>query len=407
MKILLVNHFPLEGSGSGTYTKNLSQHLAKRGNEVHVVFPENIIPQEVPGVVLHPVYFTDQEGVKPVPYALPFNFPCFTTHPRSLVTFGDLSEAELAQYLDTFRSAIAEVVEAIHPDIIHAQHVWLLGDVACQTGLPCVLTAHGTDMMGYRLWSHLRPYADDAVERCAHIIAISRDNLEDTTETIPAAAPKMVLMLNGYNEDVFYLQQTDRDEVLARYGIELAPEDEIVLFAGKLTNFKGVDTLLRAAAVYEQEHPEIVTLIAGDGEERENLDALATELDLKRTYFLGHQSQDDLRELYNMSNLFAMPSRREPFGLVALEALGCGLPVVATNQGGLPEFVTGDRGELVDVDDADGLVKAIIHQLDVNQTMPDRHERLSADVRDSFAQSKFAARLEQFYQQTIDEVEAV
>lgn len=407
MKILLVNHFPLEGSGSGTYTKNLAQHLAKRGNEVHVVLPENEAPDPVPGVVLHPVYFIDAEGKAPAPDALPFNFPCFTTHPRSLNTFGGLSDAERALYLGAFERAIDAVVEEVAPDIIHAQHVWLLADVACRTGLPCVLTAHGTDMMGYRLWPQLRPIADDAVRRCATIIAISRDNLADTIETIPAAEPKMTLMLNGYNEDVFYPQPVDRDAVMARWGMTLEPQDEVVLFAGKLTGFKGVDTLLRAAARYEAARPGIVTLIAGDGEEREALKGLAKELGLERTRFIGHQSQDELRELYNMADLFAMPSRREPFGLVALEALGCGLPVVATNQGGLPEFVTEGRGELVDVDDAEGLARAILHQLDTSKDAPERHAALAAEVRERFAQSRFAARLEGLYQHIIDEQAAV
>ena len=54
MRIMLVNHFPLDGSGSGTYTKNIAVHLAMRGHQVCVVFPENEAPQEIPGAVFHP-----------------------------------------------------------------------------------------------------------------------------------------------------------------------------------------------------------------------------------------------------------------------------------------------------------------------------------------------------------------
>ena len=336
MRVLLVNHFPLEGSGSGTYTMNTAQHLAKRGHEVCVVFPENRAPAPLPGVELRPVAFTapdsDPEGA--FPDAQPFNLPCFTTHPRSLTTFGDLTEGQLDQYLAAFRSALACAVEEFAPDVIHGQHVWVLGALAAETGVPTILTAHGTDMMGCRRWPHLRRFADKAVAGCRRIIAISKDNYDDTVSTLPAASPKMELLLNGYNEDVFYPDPVDRATLLEAHGVPAA-RGPIVLFAGKLTGFKGVDTLLRAAARYERQRPDVVTLLAGSGEEREALEALRCELGLERTYFLGHQSQDDLRRLYSAADVFAMPSRREPFGLVALEAMACGLPVVATNQGGI------------------------------------------------------------------------
>lgn len=401
MRILLVNHFPLEGSGSGTYTMNTAQHLAKRGNRVCVVFPENKPPAPLGSVDLRPVYFTAaDDSTTPQPGALPFNFPCFTTHPRSLTTFDDLTEEQLAQYLDAFTDAIAEAVRDFRPDIIHAQHVWLLADVAAKTGVPTILTAHGTDMMGYRKWPRFRNIADDAVARCRGIIAISRDNFEDTVATIPAAADKMILLLNGYNEDIFYLEDVDREELLASYGVPYSGE-RIVLFAGKLTNFKGVDTLLRAAARYEADHPDVITLLAGSGEERENLDALQGELGLQRTYFLGHQLQDALRSLYNIADVFAMPSRREPFGLVALEAMACGLPVVATNQGGLAEFVTEEVGALVDVDDDEALAESIVVELDRRAADPGRGVAVAHKVFDEYAQSKFVVRLEKLYEDVL------
>ncbi len=402
MRILLVNHFPLEGSGSGTYTLNTAQHLAKRGNDVCIVFPENTQPAPLEGVELVPVFFT-ADGAKPcVDDALPFNFPCFTTHPRSLTTFDDLTDEQLEQYLDAFSRAIDRAADGFAPDVIHAQHVWLLADIAARTGVPTVLTAHGTDMMGYRKWPRFHAMADDAVARCRRIIAISRDNLEDTVATIPSAEEKMHLLLNGYNEDIFYQEDIDRAALLAEHSVPYNGE-RIVLFAGKLTNFKGIDTLLRAAARYEAEHPDIITLLAGSGEEREALEALRAELGLKRTYFLGHQLQDSLRRLYNIADVFAMPSRREPFGLVALEAMACGLPAVATNQGGLPDFVTEEVGTLVDVDDDAALAEALIAELDRLAADPGRSAAIAQKIHDEYAQSKFVVRLEELYEEVLSD----
>lgn len=400
MRILLVNHFPLEGSGSGTYTLNTAQHLAKRGSDVCIVFPENARPAALEGVELRPVFFT-ADGTEPCDEsALPFNFPCFTTHPRSSTTFDDLTDEQLQLYLDAFDRAIAAAIREFAPDIIHAQHVWLLAGVAASTDAPTVITAHGTDMMGYRKWPRFHAMADAAVEGCRKIIAISRDNLEDTVSTIPAAKSKIHLLLNGYNEDIFYVEGIDTAQLLAEHGVPYHGE-RIVLFAGKLTNFKGIDTLLRAAARYEAERQDVITLLAGSGEERESLEALREQLGLQRTYFLGHQLQDSLRRLYNIADVFAMPSRREPFGLVALEAMACGLPVVATNQGGLPDFVTEEVGTLVDVDDDEALARALMDELDRLAADSSRSHVIAQKIRDEYAQSKFVVRLEELYRDVL------
>lgn len=131
MRIMLVNHFPLDGSGSGTYTKNIAVHLAMRGHQVCVVFPENEVPQEIPGVSMRYVRFSRYVPRKD---ALPFNFPCFTTHPRSVTTFGDLDGGELAQYLTAFDTAIMQAIDEFKPELIHAQHVWCLAWLSAQHG---------------------------------------------------------------------------------------------------------------------------------------------------------------------------------------------------------------------------------------------------------------------------------
>lgn len=96
MKVLLINHFPLEGSGSGTYTKNIALHLRKRGHEVCVIFPENRPVLMLPGIRMFPVMFSTGKASWS---SLPFNFPCFTTHPQSRTTFADLSSCCFANKL--------------------------------------------------------------------------------------------------------------------------------------------------------------------------------------------------------------------------------------------------------------------------------------------------------------------
>lgn len=393
MKVLLINHFPIAGSGSGTYTRNIAVHLMKKGHEVCIIMPENSkVFSSIPGARTYPVFFTYDE---PIDDALPFNFPCFTTHPRSTMTFFDLDEAQLGAYLSAFEKTIAQAAGEFKPDIIHAQHIWLLSWLAGKTGVPCVITAHGTDLMGYQKTARFRQYATGAALLAKRIITISNDNDELVRELFPASAGKAVFMRNGYDPERFFPEPMAKNQVLSAFDITLS--QRLVMFAGKLTHFKGIDILLEAARLYEGERPgEIVTIIAGDGELSEQLRRQAEEYMLKDVHFLGSLDISLLRGLYSTADVCVVPSRREPFGLVAVEALACGSAVVATNQGGLPDIINSDVGALVDVDDPFGLSVAILHEL----YRPDRIERKKMAAKyafDKYAQDSLMDTLVNIY----------
>lgn len=112
MRVLLMNHFPLQGSGSGVYTVNIARALVRKGHEVCIIMPENEVLAEldVDGIRLHPVYFDSCSAD-----ALDFDFPCFTTHPRSVMTFYELDNAQVAAYEGAFRAAIEDEIAASIP----------------------------------------------------------------------------------------------------------------------------------------------------------------------------------------------------------------------------------------------------------------------------------------------------
>ncbi len=168
-----------------------------------------------------------------------------------------------------------------------------------------------------------------------------------------------------------------KSDVLKNIGVS-GDYKNVVSFVGKLTDFKGVDVLLDAAAKYEDD--DTLTLIAGDGELRDSLEEQANKLNLKNVKFLGNQPQTVLKDIYNIADVSCVPSRREPFGLVAAEAMACGTPVIATNEGGLPDFINKKVGILVPVDDSEQLASAV-HQVLDGEKVFDREE-ISKEAQD-------------------------
>lgn len=371
MKVLFINHFPLTGSGSGVYTANLAKSLTRKGHETAIIFPENRKKyEEYENIKLYPVFFKNEEEISSEKQ-LDMNFPCFTTHPRSTFNYRDMTEEQKIEYENIFSDKINEVIKEFRPDIVHSGHIWTLAGISAKSckknKIPLVITCHGTDLMGIqdereRKESWGNKWANMAVECADAVVTISKDSNQLAEKIFPELKGKNVWIKNGVDSNVFYKKENiNKEKVLRDFGIEKSYKN-VVTFVGKLTEFKGVDVLLKAIPKYEDD--DTITLIAGDGTLRENLEKQAKDLKIKNIKFLGNQPQSKLNDIYNISKCSCVPSRREPFGLVAAEAMLCGTPVIATNEGGLPDFVTKDVGTLVDTEDSEALAKAIKNIID-------------------------------------------
>lgn len=359
MRILILNHFPLEGSGSGVYTKNLARELSEMGHTVKVVFPE-IEPVSFDAFETRVILFKGPDTKNP---EMDYNFPCFTSHPRSNHTYYELTDEEIEGYVQKFVDVTKEEVENFKPDVIHAQHLWITPYAASLTGVPYIVTAHGTDLKGFVKDSRYHKYALEGAAKAQKVITISEQVDAEVTKLYGVPKEKKQLVMNGYDENLFFIKDLNRNDILQGFNISDQP-DYLVSFAGKLTHFKGVDVLLKAAKIYTDAiDGQVLTLIAGNGELYEELNKMKMALKLDDVRFLGHVSQEQLVDLYNIADVSTVPSRTEPFGLVAIEALACGTPVVGTNQGGLPDFLIKEVGTLVPVEDDLALADAIIEEI--------------------------------------------
>lgn len=392
MKVLLVNHFPLVGSGSGVYVMNIAKSLEQKGHEVCIIMPENTTEiSKIDNVKIHPVFFKREEIIEG---QLDFNFPCMDPHPRSNFLFNNMTELQIKQYETAFRMAIEEEIREFQPDVIHSQHIWIISGLLNDYNIPYVITSHGAEFITYKRTDIFDHYGNNAVKGCKKIIAISNDNIQEIKEKFPESKNKITFIKNGYNAQEFFIDDLDKKEVLKKFSINKEFE-KIVFFVGRISKMKGLDILLKAASIYETE--KTLTLIAGDGDYRKELEILKEELKLQNIIFLGNKGHEDLRLLYNISDVLVLPSRKEALPLVAIEALACGTPAIVTNQFGMEDIINKDVGFVFEMDNEKMLAEKI--NLILNKKVVFDKEKIANYAKDNYSQDILMDKLLTIYEE--------
>ena len=149
--------------------------------------------------------------------------------------------------------------------------------------------------------------------------------------------------------------------------------------------------------IYEDE--DTLTLLAGDGELFDKMNKLAKELNLKNVVFLKNQPHDILRKLYSIADVSLIPSRNEAFGLVVIEALACGAPVIGTNSGGIPDIITKEVGMLIEEENYEELANKIKDIL--NQKVEFDRNTCSNYAKEKYSQDNFTSILVDIYENGI------
>lgn len=319
---------------------------------------------------------------------------CESVSPTSSYRFHSMSNSEFTGYHERLQIFVeqaiahAEQVEGQNVSLAVAHHTFLnplvlsrINDDRSAAGrprFPILCFAHGTAL---KMFAHEKAGQDpdypsrflpfmkthgvfEGSEKIDYCASISKEQLGRFSEVFPAFPfDRMILSLNGYNSSVFVPDPTtraERNKILA--GLQLAATrcagapshleaqpEKVVVFCGKFADWKRLDALLEAANKYEQD-ADIATLVIGSGPDQaiEHYHRLAYEtLGLRKTYFLGPLPQAEIARINSLADLGVYPSDGEPFGLVLIEAMACGTPVIAADSGGPRDFVTPETGELV------------------------------------------------------------
>ncbi|MCF7795885.1 glycosyltransferase family 4 protein [Patescibacteria group bacterium] len=409
MKVLILSHFPLEGSGSSVYTRDLASFLVKNGHEVRVVctghdnvtgfnFPVSVIKfkKEFRDEAIADLSSNEKENDS-VEYDLGFDFPAFTVHAYSKNTFSSLVDYEIDDYIDVYKSKVDQIIKDFSPDIIHTQHIWLASYVASTTGIPYVITSHGAEFASFDQDSRYHPYLKEAVSSASKIIAISSDLKKKILSKFNVHEAKIEIVPKAFDSEVFYINKNiSKKEVLKKYNIDYNNE-KIVFCANKLTKSKGIDLLLSASALYNKKFDDVITLIAGSGDiyYYDELIRLKEELSLNNLYFLSYRDHSKIAELNNIADVFVSPARIEPFGLSALEALACGTPVITSSEGGFPDFVNKEVGLMCSVENYSSVSSSVIKI--VNSSFKERNKEHISHYASSFSWNKIVSKIIEIY----------
>jgi D-inositol-3-phosphate glycosyltransferase len=352
----LANLGSTDAGGMNVYVRELSCHIAATGLPVDV-FTRRTDPDT-------PEIQTPCDGVRVI---------AINAGPAAPV-----SKYEIFQYMPDFASEMAlfALRDGVRYDVVHA-HYWLSGWVAHLLKrywtIPFALMFHTTAHMknAVSLTEFREPELREQVEKrlvcyADSIIAGNPDERADLIWRQRAIPEKICTIPPGVDIDLF--RPMDRE--MARDELGLQPNDAVVTFVGRVDPIKGIDTLLEASALLKPrvERKLVVQFVGGDldsdGAPTGALREVAAEIErlgLTAEYrLLGSQPQNRLPLLYNASDVVCVPSRYESFGLVAVEAMACGVPVVASRAGGLIFSIDeGVSGLLVEPNDALGFADAL------------------------------------------------
>lgn len=354
MKIAFITfeYPPFIQGGAGVYGHHLTKELAKLGHDVHVLTPSAFGYKEESveeGVFVHRLRFLNKPLLAAASFWLSLRkeFPSIERRVGGfdITNSNDLSDISLSQ------KAVSS------PRVVTVHHLTRTALKILKVGLLGRLKNLGGEV-------GIAPLLEQVcIKRADRIIAVSQYTKHDIVKTYGIPESAIEVIYHGVRTEDYAFSEEERTKLRATLSISSSP---MLLFVGRLEPRKGVDILLRALPQVLREM-EVRLVLAGSGNQGDYRQ-LAQSLGISdKVIFLGHVPDDTLRLVYSSCDLFVLPSRLEGLGIVILEAMAAGKPVVATNVGGIPELVeSGQNGILVESDEEGELASAIVKVLSDN-----------------------------------------
>lgn len=372
MKIGIVC-YPTFG-GSGVVATELGKALAQKGHKIHFISyraPARL-DSFVENVFYHEVSFAD--------------YPLFERAPYETALSSKIVDVAKFEQLDLLH---------VHYAIPHAATAYMAKQILKTQGifLPYITTLHGTDITLVGKDATYAPVVTFSINQSDGVTAVSEDLRKQTYKNFSVDANIEVI-------PNFVDLKRFRKAKKEHFKIAIAPNGEKILI--HTSNFRKVKRTQDVIFVFQKVHEQIPSklLLVGDGPERQNIEILSRELRISDDIrFLG--KLDPVEELLAVSDLFLMPSETESFGLAALEAMACQVPVISTNAGGIPEImIQGVNGFMSKVGDVDDMAKNAIHILSNEDTL-NKFKEQALEQAKKYDIEKILPLYENYYEKVI------
>ena len=362
--------YPTYG-GSGVVATELGKALASKGHQIH--FISYAMPMRLDGY-LGNIYYHEVEMSS---YPL-FEFPLYTP-------------ALASKMVEVARFEKLDLIHA-HYAVPHATSAFLAREIL-KNDLKIVTTLHGTDITLVGLEPSFLPVMKFSIEQSDGVTAVSRFLKEKT------------LTNYGINKDIHVIPNFVDTQKYSRMRCEdvcekFAPSGEKILI--HVSNFRPLKRVLDVIRIFHEVRKKVRSklILVGDGPDRSNSEALVRELGIwEHVRFLGKQSE--LVPILSSADLFLMPSQSESFGLSALEAMSCGVPLISSSVGGLPELqVHGQTGYIAEIGDIDRMARYAVELL----TNEPKHKLFMEAARArslEFDTTKIVIRYEKYYERCV------
>lgn len=365
MKILLLtNH--LNPGGIATYTISLAKGLSKRGHLVKVASRCGEWRGQLEDSGIGHIYLNLQ------------------------------TKSEVSPLLISAKKKLLDILKDGGTDILHPQtriSRVLAQSVFKRTGIPFVSTAHG--FYKKRLGSRLFPCWG------AGVVAVSEAVKKDIISKFNLAPEKIKVIHNGINLDRFseIMSGSDKEKIKESLGLG---GKRIILNVSRLSFIKGHTYLVKVARIIIQNYADVDCVIIGEGEAETSLKEEIKGLGIERRIRLL-RSVGDRFEFLSIADVFVLPSLQEGLGLSILEAMAAGIPVVATDIGGIPEIIrNGENGILVPPRDIPALSKAVCRVLEDDALRDRLVQNGRRTVEERFSLDRMVNQTEEFYRRIID-----